>query len=140
MGVTNGKAMWPRRVVEHAAAFGEVGGPNVQYGSSVRIRIVRNDGKPVLLILRGEIDLTCMEAFEQALRAVMAEPLLGLIVDMTDCQFVSAQGYAAIGRCSLKTPVEVRSGTTLASRVFDIYGYDRVTIVTTPVSTVAACV
>jgi hypothetical protein len=39
---------------------------------------------------------------------------------------VSAQGYAAIGRCSLHTSVEVRSGTTLASRVFDIYGYDRV--------------
>jgi hypothetical protein len=71
-----------------------------------------------------------MGAFEQALRTAMAEPLIGLMVDLTDCQFVSAQGYAAIGRCSLKTPVEVRSGTTLASRVFDIYGYDRVTTVT----------
>jgi hypothetical protein len=140
LGVTNGKTMWPRRGVERAAAFGKVGELNVQYGSSVRIRIVRDDGKPVVLILRGELDLTCMGAFEQALRAVMAEPLLGLIVDLTDCQFVSAQGYAVIGRCSLKTPVEVRSGTTLASRVFDIYGYDRVTTVTTPVSTVAACV
>jgi hypothetical protein len=60
---------------------------------------------------------------------------MGLIVDLTGCQFVSAQGYAAIGRCSLRTPVEVRSGTTLASRVFEIYGYDRVTTVTTPAPT-----
>jgi hypothetical protein len=108
--------------------------------AEVRVRIVRDDGKPVVLILRGELDLTCMGAFEQALRAVMAEPLLGLIVDLTPCQFVSAQGCAAIGRCSLKTRVEVRSGTTLASRVFDIYGYDMVTTVTTPVPTLVAFV
>jgi hypothetical protein len=55
-----------------------------------------------------------------------------LIVDLTDCQFVSAQGYATIGRCSLHTPVEVRSRTALASRVFAIYGYDGVTTVMTP--------
>jgi hypothetical protein len=140
MGVTNGKTMWPRRGVERADAFGKVGELDVHYGSSIRIRIVRDAGKPVVLILRGELDLTCMGAFEQALRTVMTEPLMGLIVDVTDCQFVSAQGYAAIGRCSLRTPVEVRSGTTLASRVFNIYGYDRVTTVTTPVPTVAAFV
>jgi hypothetical protein len=130
MGVTNGKTLWPRRGVGRTAAFGPGGELNVQYGSSIRIRIVRDAGKPVVLILRGELDLTCMRAFEQALRTAMAEPLMGLIVDLTDCQFVSAQGYAAIGRCSLQTPVEVRSGTTLASRVFDIYGYGRVTTVT----------
>lgn len=119
-----------RRGVGRAAAFGAGGEFNLEYGSSIRIRIVRGDGKPVVLILRGELDLTGMGAFEHALRTAMEEPLIGLIVDLTDCQFISAQGYAAIGRCSLKTPVEVRSGTTLASRVFDIYGYDRVTTVT----------
>jgi hypothetical protein len=129
--------MWPRRTVERAAAFGEVGELNVEYGSSIRIRLVRDDGKPAVLILRGELDLTCMGAFEQALSAAMAQPLIGLIVDLTDCQFVSAQGYAALGRCSLKTPVEVRSGTTLASRVFAIYGYDRVRTVTMPVPVLA---
>jgi hypothetical protein len=110
---------------------------NVQYGSSIRIGIVLDAGKPVVLILRGELDLTCMEAFEQALRTAMADPIVGLIVDLTDCPFVSAQGYAAIGRCSLKTPVEVRSGTTLASRVFDIYGYDSVTTVMVQVPALA---
>jgi hypothetical protein len=137
MRVTNGNTMWPRRRVERAAALEMVGELNVEYGSSIRIRLVRDDGKPVVLILRGELDLTCMGAFEQALRTAMAEPLIGLIVDLTDCQFVSAQGYAAIGRCSLKTPVEVRSGTPLASRVFGIYGYDRVTTVMVQVPALA---
>jgi hypothetical protein len=128
MGVTNGKASWLRRDAGRPAAFGTGGELNVEYGSSIRIRLVRNAGRPVVLVLRGELDLTCMGAFEQALNTAMAEPLMGLIVDLTDCQFVSAQGYAAIGRCSLQTAVEVRSGTTLASRVFDIYGYDKVTV------------
>jgi hypothetical protein len=127
LGVTNGKTLWPR--VTRAAAIEKGGELNVEYGSSIRIRLVRDVGKPVVLVLHGELDLTCMGAFEQALRTAMAEPLTGLIVDLTDCQFVSAQGYAAIGRCSLETPVEVRSRTTLASRVFDIYGYDGVTTV-----------
>jgi hypothetical protein len=130
MGVRNEKISRPFRAAGSSAALGKGEELNVQYGSSVRIRIVRDDGKPVVLVLRGEIDLTSMGAFEHALRTAMTEPLMGLIIDLTDCQFVSAQGYAAIGRCSLTTPVEVRSGTTLASRVFDIYGYDRVTTVT----------
>jgi hypothetical protein len=137
MGVTNRETLWPRRGVGRPAAFGEGEELHVQYGSSIRVRVVRDDGKPAVLILRGELDLTCMEAFEQALRTAMAEPLMGLIVDLTNCQFVSAQGYDAIGRCSLETSVEVRSRTTLASRVFDIYGYDRVTTVTMQVPALA---
>jgi hypothetical protein len=132
MGVTNGKTAWPGSGVGRAAALGNGVELNVEYGSSIRIHLVREDGKPAILVLGGELDLTCMGEFEQALATAMAEPLRGLIVDVTDCQFVSAQGYAAIGRCSLQTPVEVRSRTTLASRVFDIYGYDAVTTVTMP--------
>jgi hypothetical protein len=133
MGVRHGKTMGPRRGAGRAVALGKVGELNVEYASSVRIRLVRHDAGPVVLMLGGELDLTCMVAFEQALASAMTEPLRGLIVDVTDCQFVSAQGYAAIGRCSLYTPVEVRSRTTLASRVFAIYGYDRVTTVMSPV-------
>ena len=128
MGVTIGKAVPPRRDGGRAAPCTTGGEVNVQYGSSIRIRTVREAGRPVIVILRGELDLTCMGAFEQAVRSVMAEPLMGVIFDLTDCQFVSAQGYAAIGRCSLHTPVEVRSRTALASKVFDIYGYDSVTV------------
>ncbi len=71
-----------------------------------------------------------MGQFEQALAEVMAESPPGVLFDLTECQFVSAQGYAAMGRCSVTTPVEVRSRTGIASRVFAIFGYDRVATVT----------
>ena len=71
-----------------------------------------------------------MEQFEQALAEVMAESPPGLLFDLTECQFVSARGYAAMGRCSVTVPVEVRSRTGIASRVFTIFGYDRVATVT----------
>jgi hypothetical protein len=122
MSMTNEKTSGLRRVVGRDL--------NVQYGSSLRIRISRDDGKPVVLILCGELDLTSMGTFEQALRSVMTELSAGVIFDLTECAFVSAQGYAAMGRCSLRTPVEVRSRTNIASRVFDAYGYDSVTTVT----------
>jgi hypothetical protein len=81
-----------------------------------------------------------MGQFEQVLRAATTEPLMGLVIDLTECQFISAQGYAAIGRLSLRTPVEVRSATALASKVFDIYGYDGVTTVVTEAPRVAELV
>jgi hypothetical protein len=138
--VTNEKASGPRPVVGRSGAFGKIGDLSVHYGSSIRVSVAREDGKRVVLILHGELDCTSMAAFEQALGTAMREPLMELVVDLTGCRFVSAQGYAAIGRCSLRTPVEVRSGTTLASRVFDIYEYDGVTTVMTPVPTLAELV
>ena len=53
-----------------------------------------------------------------------------LMFDLTQSQFVSAQGYDAIGRCSLEVPVEVRSRTGVAGRVFAALGYGRVDVVT----------
>jgi anti-anti-sigma factor len=140
MGVTNEKILGPRRAVGSTTAIGKGGELNVQYGSSVRIHIVRDDGQPVILILRGELDVPTMGALEQALRTAMEEPVIGLIVDLTDCQFISAQGYGAIGRCSLRTPVEVRSRTDIATRVFAAFGFDGVTTVTTSVPALAECV
>jgi hypothetical protein len=84
----------------------------------------------VTFILRGELDITSMDPFEKTLADVMAESPFGLLFDLTDCEFVSAQGYAAMGRCSAAIPVEVRSRIGLASTVFAILGYDRVLSVT----------
>ena len=53
-----------------------------------------------------------------------------LIFDLTQSEFVSAQGYDAIGRCSLRLPVQVRSRTGLAARVFAVLGYEEVNVVT----------
>ena len=53
-----------------------------------------------------------------------------MIFDLSQSLFISAQGYAAIGDCSLEVPVRIRSRTDLLSKVLAIYGYDRVMIVT----------
>lgn len=130
MNVTEEKTSGSRRTVGHSAPLGKSEDLKVQYGSSIRIRIVRDVGKPVVLVLRGELDITSMAPFEQALCTVMIGPIRGLVFDLRGCRFVSAQAYAAMGRCSLRTPVEVRTGTNIAAKVFDAYGYDRVTTVT----------
>ena len=66
--------------------------------------------------------------FERMITEVLSGNPKQLIFDLTHSQFISAQGYAAIGRCSSEVPVEVWSGTDLASKVLAIYGYERVAI------------
>jgi anti-anti-sigma regulatory factor len=119
-----------RRRSDLSAAFGKGDRATVGYGTSIQIRVIWGEGVPVALLLRGELDITSMWPFEQALALVMAESPPGLLFDLTECQFVSAQGYAAMGRCSAATSVEVRSRTDIASRIFTIFGYDRVVSVT----------
>ena len=110
-----------------AAAFGRRDHATIGYGTSLEIRIVYGDGCPVTLVLRGELDITSMWSFEEALGEVMAQRPSKLLFDLTECRFVSAQGYATMGRCSASTSVEVRSGSThIASKVFATLGYDRV--------------
>ncbi len=86
-----------------------------------------DDGSVALLLL-GELDITSMVQFERALAEVLSGNPKELIFDLTQSQFISAQGYAAIGRCNLEVPVRVRCRTRLASKVLAIYGYERVAI------------
>ena len=69
-----------------------------------------------------------MAQFEQMIAEVLSGSPKELVFDLTRSQFISAQGYAAIGRCSSEVPVKLRSRTTLASKVLSIYGYERVEI------------
>jgi hypothetical protein len=69
-----------------------------------------------------------MVQFERMITEVLSGSPKELIFDLTRSQFISAQGYAAIGDCSLEVPVRVRSRTGLASKVLTIYGYERVAI------------
>jgi hypothetical protein len=69
-----------------------------------------------------------MAQFERVITEVLSASPKELIFDLTQSQFISAQGYAAIGRCSSEVPVMLRSRTTLASKVLAIYGYERVEI------------
>jgi hypothetical protein len=126
--VTGDRASVSHRPVVRAATLPESQVPNLQYGTSFQIRVVRRDDKSVALLLLGELDITSMSQFERMITEVLSGSPKELIFDLTQSQFVSAQGYAAIGHCSLEVPVTVRSRTGLASKVLAIYGYERVAI------------
>jgi anti-anti-sigma factor len=91
--------------------------------------VISHDDDLVVLEFFGELDLVSMARFEQVLAEVLSGNPKELIFDLTQTQFISAQGYAAMGRCSLGTRVAVRSRTDLASRIMAVFGYDRVAIV-----------
>jgi anti-anti-sigma regulatory factor len=103
--------------------------PNLQYGAAFNIRIIRRDDDSSVVILLGELDVTSMAQFELMITEVLSSRPKELLFDLTQSQFVSAQGYDAIGRCSLEVPVEVRSRTGVAGRVFAVLGYERVEVI-----------
>lgn len=101
---------------------------NLQYGNSFYVRVSHCDDESVVLLLLGELDVTSMEQFERTITDVLSGNPKALTFDLTKSQFISAQGYAAIGQCSLELPVKVLCRTRLASKVLAIYGYERVAI------------
>ena len=102
--------------------------PNLWYGTSFQIRVSRCDDGSVALLLLGDLDITSMVQFERAITEVLSGSPKELIFDLTQSQFISAQGYTAIGHCSLEVAVRVRSRTVLASKVLAIYGYEQVAL------------
>jgi hypothetical protein len=117
-----------QRPVVTPVALRERDVPNLRYGTSFHIRVVRREDKSVTLVLLGELDSISMAEFERVIAKVLSASPKELIFDLTESQFVSAQGYAAIGRCSSEVPVRLRSRTALASKVLAAYGYERVEI------------
>lgn len=103
--------------------------PNLQYGTEFNVHPVRRDDGSVVLFLVGELDVTSMAQFERAVDAVLSSNPRELIFDLSRSQFVSAQGYATMGRCSDQLPIEIRSRTGLAARVLTVLGYERVDVV-----------
>lgn len=101
----------------------------MQYGTAFQIRIIRHDDGSSVAILLGELDGTSMAQFESVIAELLSSKPKQLLFDLTQSQFVSAQGYDIIGRCSLEVPVEVRSRTGVAGRVFAVLGYDRVDLI-----------
>jgi anti-anti-sigma regulatory factor len=105
--------------------------PHLQYGASFHIRVICSEHGASVLILLGELDITSLTQFELVITETLSTEPSGLVFDLTQSEFVSAQGYDAIGRCSLEIPVEVWSRTGVAAKVFGVLGYDRVNVVTT---------
>ena len=63
-----------RRRSDRSAAF-EIGDhATVGYGTSIQVRVIRREGEPVTLVLRGELDITSMGQFEQVLAEIMVGP------------------------------------------------------------------
>jgi len=122
------RASAARRGVVKASAHGENEVACLHYGTSFQVQVLRRRDDSVILSLIGELDITSMAQFQGIISEVLWNDPRELIFDLTQCAFVSAQGYAAIGRCSLEVPVRVRSRTALASKVLTIYGYERVAI------------
>ena len=126
--MTGARASVSQRPVVRAATPRKSAVPNLRYGSSFQIRVLHRDDESVALLLLGELDVTSMAQFERMITEVLSDSPKELTFDLTHSQFISAQGYAAIGRCSLEVPVLVRSTTDLASKVMAVYGYERVAI------------
>jgi hypothetical protein len=101
---------------------------NIQYGTSFHLRVIRHDDDSVTLLPLGELDITSMMQFERMITDVLSGSPKELIFDLTQSQFICAQGFAAIGACSVEVAVTVRSTTGLASKVLASYGYERVAI------------
>jgi anti-anti-sigma factor len=95
----------------------------------LQVRVFSHDGERVVLKLLGELDIVSMARFERLIAELLSSHPKELRFDLTQAQFISAQGYAAMGRCSLQVRVTVRARSELASRVLAIYGYDQVMMV-----------
>jgi anti-anti-sigma factor len=101
----------------------------LQYGGGFRVRVTTGDDGVCILELLDELDLASMARFERVLADVLSGGPRELMFDLTRARFISAQGYAAMGRCSLDVRVAVVSRTELAARILAVYGYDDVMIV-----------
>jgi anti-anti-sigma factor len=97
------------------------------------VRVFSHDGERVVIKLLGELDIVSMARFERLIAEILSTHPRELRFDLTQAEFISAQGYAAMGRCSLEVRVTVRSRSELTSRVLAIYGYDQVmTVISQP--------
>ena len=81
----------------------------------------------MLLDVNGELDLLTMPAFEAALDALLSASPREALFDVCGAQFISVEGFAAIGRVSLTVErVTVNARDDFAEKIFRLLGYDRI--------------
>jgi hypothetical protein len=97
-----------------------------QSQDAFRAEITAHDDDVITLELFGELDLVSMAHFEAALAAVLMRSPRRVIFDLSAAQFISAQGFAAMGRCSGDFKVAVCSSSRLALKNLRALGYDEV--------------
>ncbi len=101
-------------------------------------RSARSDDTTVLK-LTGELDLVTMAEFEVALETALAEHAGQIVIDTIGTSFISARGYAAMGRCGLVAEqVTICSRDGFAREVLQLLGYEDTLCITTAPVQVAA--
>ena len=106
--------------------------PILHYGGAFAIRVIPSRDHVIVVELFGELDVVSMERFEGTVAEVLSGHPSELLFDLTQSEFVCAQGYSVIGRCSAQVKVAVRSRTELSARVLALYGYEDVMVLTEP--------
>ena len=84
----------------------------------------------IVVELFGELDVVSMDRFEGTVAELLSGQPRELLFDLIQSEFVCAQGYFVIGRCSAEVKVTVRSRTELSARVLALYGYEDVMVLT----------
>ena len=103
-----------------------------------RAEVARSDNTTVLK-LTGELDLVTMAEFEVALETALAEHAAQIVIDTIGTSFISARGYAAMGRCGLVAEqVTICSRDGFAREVLQLLGYEDALCITTAPVQVAA--
>jgi anti-anti-sigma factor len=110
---------------------------NRQHGSTMQIRVVRQDHTRIVLLLKGELDITSMDSFERVLTQVPSERAIGITFDLAECTYVSVHGYEVMAHMSRQRDVEVRVTTDLACKVLALCGYEGMVRKVLPVSTLS---
>ena len=94
--------------------------PDPQFRAEITVR----DGRIVVLDLFGELDSVSMACLDSALEESLAPQPETIIVDLSRTDFVSAAGYAAIGRCSRQVErLVVCCRGRVAQKVLGVLGY-----------------
>jgi hypothetical protein len=98
--------------------------------SYLRVQLDRR--AEVSLSLVGAIDQVSNGSFQVAVKDALADRPDHLTFDALSCDFISIQGFALIGKCSLTIEkVTLSTQTDLAQRVLRILGFDDVECVVT---------
>jgi anti-anti-sigma regulatory factor len=110
-----------------------------QNPDTFRVETTSREARSVSLVLFGELDLVSMPEFREVLARVLSDHPRELIFDLTTTQFVSVQGFLAIGRTSLVVErVVIRSVSGFPERVMRVLGQENLTFITEPPPEIAS--
>jgi anti-anti-sigma factor len=90
---------------------------------------VEQDGPGVALRLEGEMDIACVDAFQDAVRTCMANGSTDLLVDLSELTFIDSSGLRMLIELWERSrgnglDVSILQGTGQVRRTLEIAGLD----------------